>query len=147
MYPAISPLVPISWGELLDKITILEIKRARIADPLACANVTREAGALWRIGEDALAGEGVGALFAALKAVNEELWEVEDAIREEEARGAFGDEFVRLARAVYQRNDRRAALKRAINELLGSELMEEKSYWTAPSARAAGTPAAESLER
>lgn len=130
--PLPSPHVPVSWGELLDKITILEIKRERITGAAAAANVACELAALWRIGAEALAREGVAPLLTALKAVNEELWQVEDAIREEEARGRFGAEFIGLARAVYQRNDRRAALKRAINDLLRSELVEEKSYWTVP---------------
>jgi hypothetical protein len=124
------PLVPVSWGELLDKITILEIKRERIADAAARANVARELTALRRIGGEALAGAAVALLFAQLKTVNETLWEVEDAIRQEEARGTFGPEFIRLARAVYHRNDERAELKRAINAQLCSELVEEKSYWS-----------------
>jgi len=122
------PAVPVSWGELLDKITILEIKRDRIAAPTARANILRELGVLARV---AAAVEGVGGLAALmfrLKAVNRDLWEIEDAIREEEARGRFGRRFVGLARAVYRTNDRRAAIKREINGLLGSALVEEKSY-------------------
>ena len=140
-----TPLVPVSWGELLDKITILEIKRERLVEPGACANVARELAALRTVGAEALACQGVRALFAALKAVNEELWEVEDAIRAEEALGLFGEAFVRLARTVYERNDRRAALKGAINALLKSELVEEKSYWTAP-ATAPAEPFAAAME-
>jgi protein subunit release factor A len=124
------PLVPVSWGELLDKITILEIKRERIEDTAARANVARELAALRDIAREALVGEDVVRVFAQLKLVNETLWDVEDAIRQEEARGVFGAEFVRLARAVYHRNDERAELKRAINKLLQSELVEEKSYWS-----------------
>lgn len=123
-----SPTVPVSWGELLDKITILEIKRERIARADAQANVTREHAALIAVGGDALAEPGVAALFARLKAVNEALWGIEDAIREEEAKGAFGAAFVALARSVYHKNDERAAIKREINLRLRSELVEEKSY-------------------
>ena len=122
------PAVPVSWGELIDKITILEIKRDRIAAPRARANVLRELGVLARV---AAAVEGIGGLTALvfrLKSVNRDLWEIEDAIREEEARGRFGAKFVALARAVYVTNDRRAAIKREINALLGSALVEEKSY-------------------
>ncbi len=132
--PSDSPLAPVSWGELVDKITILEIKRARIADPAASANVARELAALREAGGPALGQAPVTVLRTALKTVNEELWEVEDAIRREEAQERFGPEFVRLARAVYRLNDRRAALKREVNALLGSALVEEKSYG-APASR------------
>jgi hypothetical protein len=123
-----SPVVPVSWGELIDKITILEIKRIRLCRPEACANVEKEHAILSVIGAPALASEDVATLFVALRRVNEELWEIEDAIRKEEAEGRFGAAFVRLARSVYQRNDERAAIKRQINAVLGSELIEEKSY-------------------
>jgi hypothetical protein len=128
------PRVPVSWGELLDKITILEIKRARIADPAAAANVAREHELLTRIGDDALHQGELAPLLTQLKAVNEDLWEIEDAIRGEEAARRFGARFVRLARAVYMKNDERAALKRAINQRMGSALVEEKSYreWGTP---------------
>ena len=123
-----APLVPVSWGELIDKMTILEIKQARIEAPQARANVAKEL----RLLNDAavpIAGiEGVAALRAELKAVNETLWEIEDEIRAKEAAGDFSDEFVGLARSVYKRNDERAALKRELNMLLKSELLEEKSY-------------------
>ncbi len=123
-----APSVPVSWGELLDKITILEIKRERITRAEARDNVVREYRLLRGIGAEVLSRSGVAPLVAALKRVNEALWEIEDAIREEEAKRQFGTEFVRLARAVYQRNDERAALKREINLALESELIEEKSY-------------------
>lgn len=126
-----SPSVPVSWGELLDKMTILEIKRERIAAADARANVAREYEALRGPGAAALAMAGVPELFGALRRVNAELWRIEDDIRAEEARGLFGAEFVALARAVYARNDERAAIKRSINRALGSELVEEKSYWSA----------------
>jgi hypothetical protein len=124
---ATAPLVPVSWGELLDKITILEIKQDRLADVAARRNVGKELHALRRIaagvGDTTLAGP-----LKRLRAVNERLWDIEDAIRACEARMDFGPEFIQLARAVYTTNDERAALKRQLNDLLGSELVEEKSY-------------------
>jgi len=123
-----TPTVPVSWGELLDKLTILAIKRARIAAPAALANVAREQEALAPIAAPALAVDGVAALVADLTRVNEALWAIEDDIRAEDAAGRFGDAFVALARAVYRTNDERAAIKRRINDLLGSDLVEEKSY-------------------
>lgn len=123
-----TPSVPVSWGELLDKITILEIKRERITRAEARDNVLREYRLLRDIAAAVLTRSGVKPLVASLKRVNEALWEIEDAIREEEAKRQFGAEFVRLARAVYHRNDERAALKREINVVLESELVEEKSY-------------------
>jgi hypothetical protein len=123
-----APCVPVSWGELLDKISILEIKRQRIAEPAARQNVTREREALRQAGEKALTDPAVAVLFAALREVNERLWEIEESIRREEARERFGPEFIRLARSVYRSNDQRAVLKHDINLLLGSELIEEKSY-------------------
>ncbi|MBO0749798.1 MAG: hypothetical protein J2O44_05140 [Porphyrobacter sp.] len=132
-----SPQVPVSWGELLDKISILRIKQQRIADPAALGNVGRELMALEDFAASALADNGVRRLFDALTAVNEALWDIEDAIRREEARSRFGPEFVRLARSVYRQNDRRAELKRSLNRLLGSELVEEKSYWSAKASASA----------
>jgi hypothetical protein len=123
-----SPTVPISWGELIDKITILEIKRVRLSRPDARVNVEKELALLRVIGAPALASGDVAVLSRALRRVNEQLWELEDAIRKEEAKGRFGAVFVRLARSVYKRNDERAAIKRQINALLRSELVEEKSY-------------------
>lgn len=123
-----APSVPVSWGELLDKITILEIKRERITRAEARENVLREYRLLQSIGSKVLNRSGIAPLVRALKAVNEALWEIEDAIREQEAAREFGAEFIRLARAVYQRNDERAAIKREINLALESDLIEEKSY-------------------
>jgi hypothetical protein len=122
-------MVPVSWGELLDKIVILEIKAERIADPARLVNVRRELDALTAVRDAAgpLPPEAEPAI-AELKAVNEALWEIEDAIRDLERAQDFGAEFVRLARSVYVTNDRRAALKRTLNGLTGSELVEEKSY-------------------
>jgi hypothetical protein len=123
-----SPLVPVSWGELLDKLTILDIKQARIGRAEARANVEKERGLLDRASAVALARADVAPLLDQLRAVNEALWEIEDAIREEEAGARFGADFIRLARSVYKRNDERAAIKRRINAVLGSDLIEEKSY-------------------
>lgn len=128
MSEASMPQVPVSWGELLDKITILEIKRARIADAAARANVVKEYGLLSAISGDVMRHDDILPLLRRLKAVNEDLWDIEDAIREEEAKADFGARFVRIARSVYKKNDERAALKRAINVSLGSALVEEKSY-------------------
>ncbi len=122
-------LVPISAGELLDKIAILRIKRERITDPLKVKNVKKELLELEDVAKGAIPGsDSLLALEANLKAVNEALWQIEDDIREHDARGDFGEGFVRLAQAVYRTNDRRAALKREINRLTGSALVEEKSY-------------------
>lgn len=121
--------VPVSHGELIDKITILEIKSERIADADKVANVRRELDLLkttWSQGEASkvdIAGER-----ARLKAVNEALWDIEDRIRLKEKAQAFDAEFIELARSVYFRNDERAAVKREINLKLGSQLVEEKSY-------------------
>ena len=124
-----APQVPVSWGELLDKIAILEIKQRCIAEPAARANVARELAALSAIAAG-MSARGIAPLLVELRRVNELLWDIEDAIRREDAHDRFGAEFIRLAREVYRRNDERAAIKRAINERLGSELIEEKSYAT-----------------
>ena len=116
-------------GELIDKITILEIKKERIGDAAKLANVRTELDVLNRTRDGGLSPSGeLEKLTAELRAVNETLWEVEDQIRECERAKDFGGRFVELARSVYRNNDRRAALKRRINELLGSRLVEEKSY-------------------
>ena len=121
--------VPVAPGELLDKIAILEIKAARIADPAKNANVRVELAALARVRDETVAASvELDRLSRALREVNEALWDIEDAIRDCEAAADFGPRFVELARSVYRTNDRRAALKREINLLLGSELIEEKSY-------------------
>ncbi|MGD0504015.1 MAG: DUF6165 family protein [Steroidobacteraceae bacterium] len=121
--------VPISPGELLDKITILRIKSRRMTDPKKLANVRVELEALeetWK--SSTYAGMDVDADVSALLAVNERLWSIEDDIRDKERAKAFDTEFVRLARAVYIENDERAAIKRRLNAKLGSSLVEEKSY-------------------
>ena len=124
---------------MIDKITILEIKRERIVEAPARAHVDHEHRLLSGIGGLALQVEAVRLPSGELRRVNAALWDIEDAIREGEARGDFGPGFVALARAVYKTNDERAMLKRRINELLGSELVEEKSY-------ACGVPAAAKVD-
>jgi hypothetical protein len=122
------PHVPISWGELLDKITILEIKVERLEQESARANAARELGLLRGIAGPALARDETLALVARLKALNQALWEIEDRIRDHERAGRFDQAFIELARSVYKRNDERGAVKRQINLVLGSGLIEEKSY-------------------
>ena len=122
-------LVPISPGELLDKITILRIKAARMKDPQKVANVRHELGLLERTWKDSgAASVDLGTEEANLTQVNELLWAVEDDIRDEERAQRFGEKFIELARAVYVTNDERAAIKKRINTLLGSTIVEEKSY-------------------
>jgi tetratricopeptide (TPR) repeat protein len=124
-----TPRVPVSWGEVIDKITILEIKALHLKDARARANVARELALLSAIADPQLAASPeLAARKAALRTVNTALWDVEDALRRLEAAGRFDSEFVALARSVYRQNDERAAIKRQINELLASEIVEEKSY-------------------
>ena len=121
--------VPISPGELLDKLTILRLKAARIADPAKRANVARELALLeatWR--SEVPEAATLRAEEEALARVNAALWDVEDALRAREATQRFDAEFVALARSVYGHNDERAAIKRRVNLRLGSALIEEKSY-------------------
>ncbi|WP_158755322.1 DUF6165 family protein [Dyella sp. S184] len=120
---------PVSFGELIDKITILEIKSRRITDEAKLANVRNELdllNATWA--NHAASQTDIGDERARLFAVNELLWDIEDKIRLKERAQAFDQEFIELARAVYFRNDERAAFKREINLKLGSQLVEEKSY-------------------
>jgi hypothetical protein len=122
-------LVPISPGELIDKITILRIKAKRIADAAKLANVRHELELLevtWR--ESVPRVIDTGAEEKALEAVNARLWDIEDDIRDHEARRVFDARFIELARAVYVSNDERAAIKKRINVKLGSKIVEEKSY-------------------
>jgi hypothetical protein len=121
-------LVEVAPGELLDKLTILQIKSERIADPRKLENVRAEMAALTAARDTLEPSPRLAELVAQLKAVNEALWDVEDAIRLCERDQDFGPRFIALARSVYHTNDRRAALKRAINELLHSSLIEEKDY-------------------
>jgi hypothetical protein len=120
---------PCSLGELIDKITILRIKAERIGEPEKLANVNRELTLLERLAsEDGARGSSLDVLTNQLAAVNARLWTIEDALRACERDGDFGPHFVALARSVYCENDTRAAIKRAINGLAGSALVEEKSY-------------------
>ena len=122
-------LVPLSPGELLDKITILRIKVARIQEAAKLANVKLELSLLEQIWKDSgAAAHDVALDERALENVNERLWDIEDRIREKEARQTFDRDFIELARAVYICNDERAAIKKHINQQLGSRLVEEKSY-------------------
>ena len=137
------PSVPVSWGELLDKITILELKARLIPEGPARANVTRELDALREVAAPALgadenhaAHDDLGPLLDALSATNAALWQIEDDIRVKEKQQAFDAEFVKLARSVYFENDIRARIKKDINLALGSSYVEEKSYedYRAPAA-------------
>ena len=117
---------PISLGELVDKITILEIKIERLTDVAKLANVSRELELLRTVFPIEMIC--IDELMRELKAVNERLWTIEDEIRDCERNGDFGPRFVELARSVYKTNDRRADIKRRINLVTGSSLIEEKSY-------------------
>jgi hypothetical protein len=127
--PSDKLLVPISVEELFDKITILEIKALRIVDEVKRLNVTRELTVLKTVADDSLqlGDEGLK-LVDDLRQVNSLLWDVEDRIRDYERNKDFGSRFVELARSVYHHNDERARLKKQLNELTGSTLVEEKSY-------------------
>jgi hypothetical protein len=125
---ATRPFIPVSIGELLDKLSILRLKSARIAEPQKLSNVARERAALSAAAADLKLEAGVGELAAELQAVNERLWDIEIEIRACERRGDFGPRFIALARAVYSNNDERARLKAEINRRTGSDLIEEKAY-------------------
>ena len=123
-------LVPISPGELIDKITILEIKSARMTDAAKLHNVRTELALLnetWSASQYSRSAD-IGAEWTGLRDVNAQLWDIEDEIRAKERDGQFDARFIELARAVYVTNDERAAIKRRINTRLGSALVEEKSY-------------------
>jgi len=121
--------VPVSVGEVVDKVTILEIKSARITDPDKLRNITAELDTLRPlVSGGVFDSDEMVALSDALRAVNGELWDIEDNIRAEDSAGRFGERFIELARAVYVTNDRRAELKKRINLATGSALVEEKSY-------------------
>ena len=124
-----SLFIPVSAGELLDKKTILLIKKQRITNEPKLENITRELNALERVVSDHIPlSKELKTLTSTLYKVNEKLWDIEDEIRECERHGDFGKRFIELARSVYRTNDQRAEVKYRINELLGSELREEKSY-------------------
>jgi hypothetical protein len=123
------PMVEISNGELIDKYTILLIKRSEIKDPIAAKNVSTEFFAISPMIDKLLSGfDGAFKLQMDLFGVNKDLWGVEDRLRELERHGDFGDTFIALARSVYKLNDLRARIKKEINELTGSNIVEEKSY-------------------
>ena len=129
MSPAKPMLVEIAPGELIDKITILVIKTERISEREKLANVRNELETLERARDAGIEESAeLSRLTGELKSINEELWEIEDGIRDRERDQDFGARFIELARSVYRTNDRRANVKRLINELLGSRLTEEKSY-------------------
>jgi len=122
-------LVPVSPGEMLDKITILRIKAARMSDATKVSNVKHELALLEKTWKDSgAAAVDLGPEEENLTRVNEALWVIEDDIREEERASRFGEKFIELARAVYITNDERAAIKKRINLLMGSSIVEEKSY-------------------
>jgi hypothetical protein len=124
-----APQIPVSWGELVDRITILEIKGERLGAEAALANIRSELSLLVGIADPVLATQQVLAeTKSRLRAVNEYLWDVEDRLREKEQAGDFGVEFIELARSVYRYNDERTALKRKINDALPCGIVEEKSY-------------------
>ena len=121
--------IQISPGELIDRLTILQIKAAALTDEAKLRNVRHELSLLCRVRHQAVpASRELSALERRLGEVNQKLWHVEDGIREREAAADFGEEFIRLARAVYFTNDQRCELKRRINDLLDSEIVEEKGY-------------------
>lgn len=124
-----TPAVPVSWGELLDKITILEIKSVRLTSEQARRNVGNE---LAQLAKAAASIEGVhdriGGLRLALKRINEALWDIEDRLREHEEKKLFDRDFIELARSVYRNNDERGRIKREINMIMKSEMIEEKQY-------------------
>jgi hypothetical protein len=122
-------MVEVAPGELIDKITILEIKLENIRDEAKRLNIKYEYAILLDVlAREVTRTEELDRLTAALKDVNAQLWRIEDDIRDQERAGTFGAEFVAVARSVYRTNDRRAALKREINDLLMSTIVEEKSY-------------------
>lgn len=122
-------LAPISVGELYDKLAILEIKAALIAEPAQRENVLRELAALDAVRRrEVVPMPELDPLWSELKSVNRRLWNIEDALRRHERDGRFDAGFVELARSVYRENDRRAAVKRQINQITGSQIVEEKSY-------------------
>lgn len=122
--------IPVAPGELFDKISILEIKLDRIQEPDKRANVERECAFLTSIADALVLPQAaeVAALRQQLRAVNEEIWDAEDRVREHDRRDDFGPEFARVARTTYRNNDRRAALKRALSQSVGTTILEEKSH-------------------
>ena len=123
------PLLPVSWGEVFDKMTILQIKGEKLSDIMKLANIDHERKEISNVvGDINRFPEKLLPYIVELKRINARLWDVEDGKRDCERRQCFDEGFVRLAREVYFGNDQRAAIKRKINELLGSTIVEEKSY-------------------
>jgi hypothetical protein len=123
------PKIPISWGELFDKITILQIKNENLTSKVALKNVELELKQLQTILIKKISKDvEIKQLEIELKKINEKLWGIEDKIRDKERTSSFDDEFIQLARSVYITNDERSRIKKRINETFGSELVEEKSY-------------------
>lgn len=120
------PLAPVSWGELWDKITILQIKVDRIRNPKSRANAAHELALLTKVAREP--PPAIAPMLSGLLSVNLRLWQIEDQIRECEAAQDFGANFVALARSVYHENDERGRIKAAINRILGSDVVEEKQY-------------------
>ena len=124
-----SPKIPISWGELLDKITILQIKLENITSKNALKNIEQELKKLQSIlTQYCPKTMETSQLESELREINQQLWDIEDKIRDKERNHTFDDEFIQLARSVYITNDERSRIKRKINDMFGSELVEEKSY-------------------
>ena len=124
-----TPLIPISWGELFDKLTILQIKLENIKDKKALKNVKIEHDQLQLIYNNNFLGNQNAKLFLTdLKEINKKLWNIEDKIRDKERNKVFDKEFIELARNVYITNDKRSSIKRNINKIFRSEIIEEKSY-------------------
>ena len=124
-----NPLIPVSWGELFDKITILQIKSEKILSPDSLKNIDKELKELRLIFDKAFAENLLALEFMEkLRQVNFELWNIEDQIREKERKKAFDNEFIQLARSVYMKNDQRSVIKGKINKAFGSDLVEQKSY-------------------
>tara|TARA_B110000090_G_scaffold172423_1_gene193002 strand:+ start:85 stop:489 length:405 start_codon:yes stop_codon:yes gene_type:complete len=127
--PATTLLIPVSWGEFFDKISILEIKKENVLDGSAKNNIVVELELLTNfLSADILRDVKLNNLRVKLKAINQKLWNIEDEIRVNEAKKDFGEKFIWLARSTYINNDRRASIKRQINEALNSAIVEEKIY-------------------
>lgn len=123
------PMLPVSWGEVFDKLTILEIKAIKLDDPVQNKNVVREKNEILKIiGDLTQYPEALSTYVIELQVINQALWEIEEGKRDCERRQCFDSHFIELARQVYLRNDQRAAVKRRINILLRSSITEEKSY-------------------
>ena len=123
------PLIPISWGELFDKITILQIKIENLQEKNALKNVKTEYDQLYKIyNSNFLEDEKAKLLMVSLTQINKKLWDIEDKIRDKERIKKFDEEFIELARNVYFTNDKRSKIKRDINKTFGSTIIEEKSY-------------------